>query len=642
MKEGERKVSFYRGYVPTKNKKCTMKFKEGEPLLNYEQVKDLPEFAGIIAKDSILIDIDDMEQSEILMKICEGENIRCKILQSRSGMHFLFKNTQIDKCYTKTKLACSLVSDIKSGFKNSYEVLKIDGKEREVLYDIFEGEEYEELPKWLYPIKTSVDFMNMEAGDGRNQALFNYILTLQSNDFSVDEARETIRIINKYILKDSLSDDELDVVLRDDSFRKPIFFKGTSFLFDKFAVFLKNNHHIIKINNQLHSYKDGIYVPGYAEIESIMISHIPQLNRTKRAEVMAYLDVLIRENTHVADANIIAFRNGLYNITDDSFTAFTPDYVITNKIPWDFNPNAYAKATDQVLNNIACQDEAIRAVLEEMIGACFYRSNTLAGGKAFLLTGSGANGKSTFLNMLKGMLGKQNTSALDLKKLGDRFSTVMIFGKLANIGDDISDEFVCDTSEFKKIVTGETIDAEQKGQPKFDFEPHCKLMFSANNIPRMGKGRDSAAIMRRLVIVPFNARFKADDPNYRPFIGEELKSQESMEYLIQLGIKGLKRVLENRKYTTSEEMQKELNEYEERNNPILMFCKECESEEFQIENETTSKVYERYTEFCIAENLQALSKIEFSRQIAKNSDYSVVSRKIQGKNYRVFVKGQVN
>ena len=54
------------------------------------------------------------------------------------------------------------------------------------------------------------------------------------------------------------------------------------------------------------------------------------------------------------------------------------------------------------------------------------------------------------------MLGKQNISSLDLKKLGDRFSTVMLFGRLANIGDDISDEFIMDASIFKKIVTGET------------------------------------------------------------------------------------------------------------------------------------------------------------------------------------------
>lgn len=628
---------FFKGYVITQDKKCIEKFKNRTDFKTLEQVQSLPEYAGILAPDAILVDVDDMEQSELLLKMCEEQNIRCKVLQSRSGMHFLFKNTKIEKCFTKARLACGIVADIKSGFRNSYEVLKIDGKEREVLYDIFEDEEYQELPKWLFPVKTSVDFINMEAGDGRNQALFNYILTLQSNDFSVEEARETIRLTNKYILKDPLSDDELEVILRDEAFSKPVFFKGTTFLFDKFAVFLKNNHHIVRVNNQLHLYKDGIYVTGQAEIESAMISHIPQLNKAKRSEVMSYLDILIRENTPATSANVIAFRNGLFNIADDSFLPFSPDHIITNKIDWDYNPNAYFDLTDDVLNNIACNDPDIRCLLEEMIGYCLFRRNEL--GKAFILTGSGSNGKSTFLNMLKTMLGKKNLSVLDLKKLADRFSTVMLVDKLANIGDDISDEFVTDAAEFKKIVTGESIDAEHKGKDKFDFEPYCKLIFSANNIPRIGKGRDSGAILRRLVIVPFNAKFDDSNPNFKPFIGDGLKGQESMEYLILLGIQGLKRVLTNRKFTTSQKIQDELDEFEETNNPILGFFKECQNEDFYFENEPTNKVYKRYQEYCIANTLTPLSNGEFSKQVKKYFDFTIADKKIQGKKYRIFVKG---
>ena len=205
------------------------------------------------------------------------------------------------------RTAIGLIADIKLGTRNSYEVLKYDGKQREVLYDTAENEEAQPLPRWLFPIKSKMEFVDMDAGDGRNQALFNYILTLQANDFSVNDARETIRIINKYVLKVPLSDSEIETVLRDDAFKKPVFFSGSSFLFDKFATFLKNNNHIIKINNQLHIYKNGIYVSGYSEIEAAMIQHIPQLNRAKRTEVLAYLEILIRENTRSEDANLIAF-----------------------------------------------------------------------------------------------------------------------------------------------------------------------------------------------------------------------------------------------------------------------------------------------------------------------------------------------
>ena len=625
---------FFKGYIRTKDKNAIDKYKNTDNLRTLEQVQSLPEYAGILAADAILVDIDDLEQSEMLMNIVEHFQLNCRVYQTTRGRHFLFKNSKIDKCFTHCTLACGFTADIKSGFKNSYEILKFNNKERFIEWDIEEGQEYQEIPKWLFPIKTNAEFLKMKAGDGRNQELFNYILTLQSNDFSVEESRETIRIINQFVLQEPLSDEELEVILRDDAFQKPVFYKGTTFLFDRFATYMKNNHHIIRINNQLHMYQDGIYISGQSDIEGEMIKHIPQLNRAKRKEVLDYLDVMIRENTPATEAHLIAFRNGILNVYDDSFTPLTPEHIITNRIDWDYNPQAYDELTDKTLNKIACNDEKIRALLEEATGICLFRRNEL--GKAFILTGTGSNGKSTFLNMLRHMLGKRNISSLDLKKLSDRFSTVMLFGKMAPIGDDISDEFVVDSSMFKKIVTGETIDAEQKGQPKFEFEPYVKLFFSANNIPRMGKGRDSAAILRRLVIIPFEAKFSPEDSDFVPFIGDKLKTQEAMEYLIQLGIKGLKRVLETRHFTSSEKIQKELDEYEESNNPVLGFIRECESEDFQIENNPTSNVYKRYNEYCIANNLNPMSNIEFSKQINKLLNYQVVNKKINGKKYRIF------
>lgn len=630
---------FFKGYVLTKNKKCIEKFKGRTSFKSYDEVKSEPEFAGILDENTILIDVDDFEQSEMLFNIVKEKQLCCKVYKTTRGKHFLFKNPDlVNSNRTHATLALGIVADIKIGKRNSYSVLKFADKERPILYDTTgKKEKAGDLPKWLLPIKTTADFIGMEAGDGRNQALFNYILTLQSFDFSVEEARESIKLTNEFVLKEPLTNDELDVILRDEAFAKPVFFKGATFLFDKFATFLKNNHHIIRINGQLHIYKDGIYVPGQQEIELAMISHIEGLSKAKRSEVMAYLDILIRENTPTADTRMIAFRNGLLNIEDDSFVQFTPEHIITNIIPWDYNPNAYYQLTDEVMNNISCYDKEIRSLLEEMIGYCMFRRNEL--GKAFILTGSGSNGKSTFLNMLKTMIGRKNLSVLDLKKLGDRFSTVMLFNKLANIGDDISDEFITDSASFKKIVTGETIDAEQKGQPKFDFEPYVKLIFSANNIPRIGKGKDSSAIKRRLVIIPFNARFDSSNPDFKPFIGDELRGQESMEYMIQLGLKALKNLLKERKFTTSEAMQRELEEFEETNNPVLGFFHEADRDsDIKIENEPTSEVYKSYQEYCIMSNLTPMSAGEFSKQIKKYYGFTIKDRKIQGKKYRIFVK----
>lgn len=244
----------YKGYVETKGKASIEKLKNRTTWKTYDEVKNLNGFGGVLADDTILIDIDDSDQSEILMNIVEELQLDCKVLCTSRGKHFLFKNHTIARNRTHVQLAVGLTADIKVGSKLSYEVIKIDGEERFCEWDIEEGGKYQEVPKWLFPVKATADFVDMDAGDGRNQALFNYILTLTANDFTVEETRECIRILNKFVLKQPLSDDELEVILRDDAFQKPVFFLGSTFLFDKFANYMINNHHIVKIKGRLHSY----------------------------------------------------------------------------------------------------------------------------------------------------------------------------------------------------------------------------------------------------------------------------------------------------------------------------------------------------------------------------------------------------
>lgn len=624
-------AELFKGYVPAKDKKCLLKFKNksAADLQTYEQVKNLPEYAGILNDETILIDIDDMNQSEILLNIVKDLKLNCRVYATSRGKHFLFKNEGVETNKIHTKLAVGLEADIKIGTRNSYSILKFNNKEREILYDT---DECQLLPKWLIPIKTPYDFLNMEDGDGRNQTLFNYILTLQSNDFSEDEAIETIRLINKYVLSEPLEDKELETILRHDAFQKPVFFKKGKFLFDKFAIYLKNNNHIVRINNQLHIYHDGIYVEGQSELEAAMIEHIPDLTRSKRSEILSYLDILIRRNTKVSNANLIAFKNGIYNLETNELIDFSPNYIITNKINYNFNPNAYSELVDKTFDKLSCNSQEIRDLLEEAIGYCFYRRNELR--KSFILTGDKKNGKSTFLAMLKELLGDENTAALDLGELADRFSSASLFGKLANIGDDIGDEFIANPATFKKIVSGDRIKGENKGQKEFFFNPYCKLLFSANNIPRIKD--KSGAVLDRLVIIPFDARFSRDDPDFDPYIKYKLIQEDALEYLILLGIRGLKRVLENQRFTKSDKVAKSIQEYEETNNPILLFFKEIDIDE--IVNESTKEVYQKYNEFCLANSFTPMSNIEFSKQIKRRFNLEIINKTIKGRKYRIFSK----
>lgn len=629
----------FRGYVLTKNKKCLQPFKnvDSKDLLTHEQVKSCSEYAGIIADDVVLIDVDTYDESEIVMDIVEGENLLCRVYETTRGKHFLFKNSTVPNQRIGVTLAVGLKADVKPGKVNTYSVLKYNGVEREVIYDILDGEEYQEVPKYLTPLarKSSIELKKLGEGDGRNDALFRYIQTLEKNGFSKDEIKETLRIVNRYVFKTPLSDSELDVITRDDSFAKQAA-TGTprQFQHDVFARGIMSANSIKRINGRLHIYRDGVYQDSLSEIERTMIKAIPDLTRAKRLEVLTYLELLVEdENAISAGAELIAFKNGVLNLETGDFGDFSPEYIITNKINWNYNPEANSPLVDDLFDKISCGSRALRDLMEEMVGYTFYRRNELR--KSFILVGDKANGKSTLLDMIVSVLGENNVSTLDLAELDSPYKTAEIFGRLANIGDDISGNFIQNPATFKKLVSGDRVTARKIYEAPFSFSNYAKFLFSANDIPRI-KDR-TGAVLDRLVIIPFKATFDKDSPTYDPHIKYKLREKECMEYLIQLGVKALQRVLERKAFTIPDDVVNELVEYEKVNNPILNFFGELDVEK-DVEGIPTKELYLRYEVWCVENGVTKMSNIEFSKVVKKHFSVTISDKRVGGKKKRVFLR----
>ena len=376
-----------------------------------------------------------------------------------------------------------------------------------------------------------------------------------------------------------------------------------------------------------------MYVTGKRQLERKMTELVDSIKINQRREVMGYLENKAPIVKDTADAKYIAFKNGILNLDTGELSDFRPDIIITNKIPHNYNYHAYSESMDTVLDRLSCNDDSIRDLLEEMAGYCLYRRNELR--KAFILIGDKANGKSTYLDCIVNMVGEENTSALDLKELGDRFRTAALFGKLINAGDDVGDEFIADASIFKKVVSGDKIIAEHKGLKPFQFNNYSKFIFSANNIPRIKD--KTGAVLDRLIIIPFNATFTKGSANYDPYIKYKLRSEEAMEYLIQVGLDGLKRVLANDGFTISDKVSEELEKYNEQNNPVIGFFKEVDVN-VDILNQPTKDVYVRYTLYCNENNFTPLAKNQFSLWLKK--EYGIISapRKVNNRSIRVYVR----
>jgi putative DNA primase/helicase len=284
------------------------------------------------------------------------------------------------------------------------------------------------------------------------------------------------------------------------------------------------------------------------------------------------------------------------------------------------------------MRKFSCGDENVYKLLYQAIGYCFYRRNELR--KSFFLLGEKRNGKSTFLDMVQTLLGEENVANLDLCEIGHEFKTAELTGRLANIGDDINDEYISNTSIFKKVVSGDVITVAKKGKDPYKLRSFAKFFFSANSLPRLGKGKDSSAVLDRLVIIPFDAKFSKDDKDYDPFIKYKLRSEEVMEALIANAIPALKSVLIEQAFEHCTKVEENMVEFERSNNPILEFFEDLDDKEYL--NEPIKGVYQKYTAFCFSNNLQAISAIEFQKQMKKHFDLVVKTAERDKKKVRVY------
>ena len=202
-------------------KRATHGFKDGVGAKTWQEVKEFDNVGLIVPKPFIVLDFDTKSDADIMLRIVEGLDLKCRIMKTTRGYHFWFRSTEPWKNFKKTRLAIGIYSDCRSHSKNAYVKIKDSGVMREWIRKV-PTEEIQEVPRWLYPVSNpshKFEFKGMKDGDGRNQELFNYIVFLQTKGFSRDEIREAIEVINTYVFEDPLDDHEIATICRDEAFK---------------------------------------------------------------------------------------------------------------------------------------------------------------------------------------------------------------------------------------------------------------------------------------------------------------------------------------------------------------------------------------------------------------------------------------
>ena len=638
-------AQLFKGYILSDGKRPISSIKNGDYLATPPDVSD---YVGVLKDEYIQLDFDDEDSSTTILKVVDKYKLKCDILKTTRGIHLYFLNDEFTKSQSVGIFnAMGIKCDIGLGNKSRVVPLRtsknvtttkvINGDTVNSINRITTTREWlqtydtvDYIPPFLRPIgKKDFEFKTCET---RNQTLFDYILHLQFNGYRKDEIRKIIKIINDYMLYEPLSDKEIDIITRDDAFSEDLFFADKKFLHNRFGDYMLANSHILQIDEMPCVYTmDKLYSNNPLEFEKQMISKIPSLVDSRRKEVYKYVALKSNRQGEYATPTYIGLKDSILNIETMESFEYAPKWILQNRIQYNYNPNAYSRDLDKTLNNVTCGDKQLRLLLEEMVGYTLYRGNTMQ--SCFILTGEGANGKSTILDVLKKLIGKTNYTSLDLRELEETFKPSEMYNKLANIGDDISAKYLESSSVFKKVVTGESFMVQRKyGQP-FEMESYATQIFCANELPQVNDKTDG--FIRRIVIVPFNAKFTKLDVDYDPFIKDKLLTDESIEYLLRIGIEGLQRVILNKKFTHSDTSEASKHEYNLLNNNVLEWL----DTEPPIINYATNSVYMGYQIWCNDSGVHPVKKLNLSRTLKKEVNIITKVKSIDGKSTRIYAKG---
>ncbi|WP_191556586.1 phage/plasmid primase, P4 family [Metabacillus idriensis] len=294
-----------------------------------------------------------------------------------------------------------------------------------------------------------------------------------------------------------------------------------------------------------------------------------------------------------------------------------------------FDENAQCPEWLSFLEQIFQGDQELVEYLQRLIG--YSLTGEITEQIMVFLIGGGSNGKSTFINTIKDLMGeygKQAKSDTFIKKketganndiarlVGARFVSAIE----SEDGEQLSEAFV------KQITGGEPVLARFLRQEYFEFIPEFKVFFTTNHKPVI-KGVDEG-IWRRIRLVPFNLQLPKEKRDKK--LPEKLSLE--MPGILNWAIEGCLKWQQSGLNDPAIVM-KATGDYKEEMDILGPFMFECcfKREDVQIE---AKELYEVYSNWCFRNGEHQLKNRAFYRILESQG-----LKKERGNRNKYFIKG---
>jgi len=366
------------------------------------------------------------------------------------------------------------------------------------------------------------------------------------------------------------------------------------------------------IKSEMWIYKEGIYIPqGKSFIKEFCrkildSAFTSQLCNNIISKIEA--DCFIEHDNFFGTnyINEIPLINGVLNIRTREMTSHTPKRIFFNKLPIEYSPSAECPNVIEHFKTILKNDEDI-PVLLELFGYLLLKEYKIE--KAFMFVGFGRNGKSKTIELMKRFVGPENCSSLPLRSLNEEsFSLSELFGKMANLAADLSKTDLEDTGMIKALIGRDFIQAKRKYLRDLNFVNYAKMVFAANELPKIYDTTDGFWTKWVLIEFPykfvhektFNDLSEEEKEKHRimnPDIIDKLTTPEELSGLLNLALDGLDRLLKNKDFSYSKATKEVKDMWIRRSDSFTAFCFDYLEEE--VESKVSKKMlrtlYHKYT-----------------------------------------------
>lgn len=267
----------------------------------------------------------------------------------------------------------------------------------------------------------------------------------------------------------------------------------------------------------------------------------------------------------------VNFKNGVLRLDGRILLPHSPDYGFQYCLPYNYEPNAEAPAFKEMLASVTLDDEGLQNILLEFMAYAISNIPPEWGEKALILDGNGSNGKSTFLDVIRNLVGENCYSSVPLADLNDAVGRQVTLGKLFNLCEETEYDALKKAAMFKALVTGGTTTFKKLFHQPVTMKFKAKLILACNSIPSTND--DSDGVFRRLLIVPFRNKYSAEKGNLDKSI--RARVNEEMSGVYNLVLDAYDRLMKQGGFSSSEASDAALKIYRKEADFMSQFIDDC-------------------------------------------------------------------